>query len=130
MAAKIALIDDSRLALQWAVEKLTASGYEVVTHAQSLGIQVFVRRAKPDMVLLDVNMPALNGDTVCRMLKQHSETSSIAVALYSSMPEDQLATLAAECGADGFVCKTEDVTALVKQIENILRRRRGSVKGG
>jgi CheY-like chemotaxis protein len=74
------------------------------------------------LVLLDVNMPALNGDLVCRMLKESPQTKDVLVALYSSMPEDELQQLAAKSGADGYIVKSNDVSLLSQQLDRLLRR--------
>ena len=122
MSKKIALVDDSEIAREWMSENLAPRGYEVVTHGMSLGIQVFVRRNKPDIVLLDVNMPALNGDMACKLLKNHPETATVAVALYSSMEPEELSQRAAQCGADGSIRKTDDVDQLIADIEKVLTK--------
>ena len=122
MGTKIVLVDDSLVALEWAREALAPMGFEVVTYNASLGIQAFVRKNQPRLVLLDVNMPALNGDLVCRMLKESPQTKDVLVALYSSMPEDELQQLAEKSGADGYILKSNDVSLLSQQLERLLRR--------
>jgi CheY-like chemotaxis protein len=122
MATKIVLVDDSLVALEWAREALAPLGFDVVTYNASLGIQAFVRKNQPRLVLLDVNMPALNGDLVCRMLKESPQTKDVLVALYSSMPEDELQQLAAKSGADGYIIKSNDASSLSQQLDRLLRR--------
>lgn len=122
MATKIVLVDDSLVALEWAREALAPLGFDVVTYNASLGIQAFVRKNQPRLVLLDVNMPALNGDLVCRMLKESPQTKDVLVALYSSMPEDELSQLASKSGADGYIIKTSDVSQLSQRLEQLLRK--------
>lgn len=116
----IVLVDDSVVALEWAKEALGRLGFDVVTYNASLGIQSFVRKVEPDIVLLDVNMPALNGDLVCRMLKQSLQTRDVKVMLYSSIPEDELDELATNAGADGYIVKTDDVAVLADQLQGAL----------
>lgn len=122
MTTKIVLVDDSLVALEWAREALAPLGFEVITYNASLGIQAFVRKNQPRLVLLDVNMPALNGDLVCRMLKESPQTKDVLVALYSSMPENELRQLATKSGADGYIIKSNDANALSQQLERLLRR--------
>ncbi len=118
---RVVLVDDSIVALEWAKEALGEFGFDVVTYNASLGIQSFVRKTQPKVVLLDVNMPALNGDLVCRMLKDSVQTRDVLVALYSSMPEDELGELAAKAGADGYIVKTNDVARLAEQLNALIR---------
>lgn len=122
MATKIVLVDDSVVALEWAREALGPFGYDIVTYNASLGIQAFVRKNQPQLVLLDVNMPALNGDLVCKMLKESPQTKEVLVALYSGMPEPDLKALAAKSGADGYIVKSNDVSYLAQQLDKLLKR--------
>lgn len=120
MGKKILLVDDSEVALEWAKEALEALGHEIVTYSSSLGIQMTVRKEAPDVVLLDVNMPALNGDLLCRMLKQNERTKDVSILLYSSIDEEELESKAASVGADGFVRKTQKVDELREQLRKYL----------
>lgn len=120
MAKRVVLVDDSTVALEWAKEVLSSRGFEVETYSASLGIQSFIRKSAPDLVLLDVRMPALNGDAVCRMLKENPRTRAVRIALYSSMNEDELSTMSKSVGADGFVVKTEDPEKLVAEVKRLL----------
>jgi DNA-binding response OmpR family regulator len=123
MSTKIAMIDDSTVALDWAKGALAPHGFDVATYNESLGIQSFVRRAQPRLVLLDVNMPAMNGGQVCRLLKTNAQTRDVIVALYSSLPENELKALASSCGADGYVVKSEDAKVLVQQLNILLGKK-------
>ncbi|MEL6544575.1 MAG: response regulator [Myxococcota bacterium] len=117
---KIVLVDDSLVALEWAREALGDAGFEVITYNASLGIQSFVRKTEPQLVLLDVNMPALNGDLVCRMLKDSVQTRNVVVALYSSIGEEKLSELAEKAGADGYIVKTSDVSKLSEELNALI----------
>lgn len=118
---RVVLVDDSIVALEWAKEALGHFGFDVVTYNASLGIQSFVRKTDPHIVLLDVNMPALNGDLVCRMLKDNVQTRNVVVALYSSMSEGDLGQLATRAGADGYIVKTSDVEQLAEKLTALVR---------
>ncbi|MEM6734130.1 MAG: response regulator [Myxococcota bacterium] len=117
---RIVFVDDSVVALEWAKEGLGEFGFDVVTYNASLGIQSFVRKNEPHMVLLDVHMPALAGDLVCRMLKDSLETRNVVVALYSSLPERELEELAAQSGADGYIVKTTNVEELADKLRALI----------
>jgi DNA-binding response OmpR family regulator len=114
---KILVIDDSILALEFAKETLEALGYEVETNATPFGTQSLIHSRRPDLVLLDVDMPALKGDTLCTMIKKNPRLSSTRVVLYSSLEEVELARMSRECGADGYIHKTGDPEALREKIE-------------
>ena len=87
MAKKVAIVDDSEVALEWLKTNLTRFGFEVITYNKPLGVSAFVRSRKPDVLLLDVNMEKVQGDMICSLLKNDPGTKDTVIALYSSMPE-------------------------------------------
>lgn len=123
MTAKILVIDDSMIALQWARMNLSPLGFEVATHSTPIGTQDLVSRTQPDIILLDVGMPSLSGDLLCKMLKDNPRTKGTTVALYSSLPEEELKDLVAKSGADGYIQKTDDITSLGRQINALLAKK-------
>ncbi len=75
----------------------------------------------PDMVLLDVMMPKINGFEVCRCLKQDEKTKTIPVILVTALSEKQHRVQALEAGADDFISKPVDQTELVVRVKSLLR---------
>jgi len=118
--AKIAVIDDSEVALDWAEQALKGGGHEVVTYGKPSGITGFIRSKKPDLVLLDVNMGNVKGDVVCKVLKDDTSLNSIIITLYSSMPDAELKALAESVGADGHITKTDSPETLSKLVNGFL----------
>ena len=125
VAIKIAVIDDSDTALEWVKTNLPALGFEISTFNTPIGTQAFIITTKPDLILLDVHMPGLDGDVLCKMIKSNPKTKSTIIALYSEMEEAELAVLADKCSADGYIKKTENVTLLSKKINDLLLLKKG-----
>lgn len=125
VAIKIAVIDDSDTALDWVKSNLPQMGFEVSTFNTPIGTQAFIITANPDLLLLDVRMPGLDGDVLCKMIKSNPKTRNTIIALYSEMEEADLAQLADKCSADGYIKKTEDVTVLSKKINELLLLKKG-----
>ena len=125
MATKIAVIDDSDTALEWVKANLPAMGFEISTFNTPIGTQAFIITTKPDLILLDVRMPGLDGDVLCKMIKSNPKTRGTIIALYSEMEEGELAQLADKCSADGYIKKTEDVTLLTRKINELLLLKKG-----
>ena len=125
VAIKIAVIDDSDTALEWVKANLPGLGFEISTFNTPIGTQAFIITTKPDLILLDVRMPGLDGDVLCKMIKSNPKTRSTIIALYSEMDEPELAVLADKCSADGYIKKTENVTVLSKKINELLRLKKG-----
>ncbi len=121
---KILVVDDSDIALAWVRRTLEAAGYEVVTRQSSVGASAAVLRERPDLVLLDVEMPGMGGSDVVETLKARVETST-RVVLFSSIPLPDLREQAARCGADGYIQKVQDRDAFVRQVARQLAPRHG-----
>jgi len=117
---RIVVVDDSDVVLQWVREALEPLAYEVLTYSESLGIHRFIKKEQPALVLLDVKMPALNGNHICRLLKNDPQTRDVCVALFSAVPEDRLAALTREAGADGYIAKTKNATLFAKQVRQLI----------
>jgi DNA-binding response OmpR family regulator len=126
-SSKILVIDDSNIALQWIRLNLTPFGFEVATYNTPIGIQDFISRTQPSLILLDVGMPILTGDLLCKMIKDNPRTKGTIVALYSSLPEDELREMAEKSGADGYIQKTDDIELLSKKINELFQKKSGSV---
>lgn len=123
MKRRIVVVDDNDLTLQWMRKHLEDAGYEVGTYSASFGIQKFVSQFKPDVLILDVNMPALNGNVVCRLLKEKPATRGLHIFLHSSMPAADLAAASRQCGADGFVVKSDDPRHLLNTLDAVVLAR-------
>jgi two-component system, OmpR family, response regulator len=119
---RVLVVDDDDVALEITRERLEAAGWEVVLQHGGLGTAVTALRTKPDFVLLDVNMPALNGDAIARYLIEGRRAN--AVILYSAIERDELTALAASCGAIGAVQKTGDARQFLVQFESCVNEAR------
>ncbi|HEV7765395.1 MAG TPA: response regulator [Thermoanaerobaculia bacterium] len=103
--SRILIIDDDPTHLTAARGILEAEGYEVFTQDQPFGSTNTVIHVQPDLVLLDVNMPALSGDRLAEVFRANSRTRNVMIVLHSSNDEDHLRTTARRLGLDGYVCK-------------------------
>jgi DNA-binding response OmpR family regulator len=120
----IAIIDDSAIALSWARAHLEKHGFRVETYSSPFGGQQFVERVNPDALLLDVRMPGLRGDTLCKLLKARARTRNVAVALFSSLPAAELEARVKACGADGFIEKTRNAQELISRVQALVEGNR------
>lgn len=118
---KLLFVDDNQIALDWASKHFTGAGFTVYTYNKSFGILAFILLHKPDVLFLDVLMPAVNGDTVCRSLKQNAATKNVRVILCSSIKEGPLAELVRACGADGYVVKTANAAQMFARMQDVLK---------
>jgi DNA-binding response OmpR family regulator len=124
MKKRILLVDDSEVVLAMTGDALASSGFEVITATNGLEANRYLfQRDKPDIVIIDVMIPILNGNKTAKLLKQNENTKQIPVILMSAKPADELRRLVVESGADGFVQKPIQIPLLVRQIEETLRQR-------
>ena len=122
MASKrIVVIDDSKLVLAVAADALEAAGYEVIVTDSGIEANRYIySHQRPDLILIDVMMPLLNGDRKVRLLKQREASSQIPIVLMSTKPQEELAELTRDSGADGYIQKPFDETSLVHQVRQLL----------
>jgi len=103
---RIVIVDDCRLSCAIAKDILTDAGFDVVTATTGLEANPHIYGSpRPDLILLDIEMPMLKGDQKVRLLKERPSSKDIPVLLISSKREEDLAEIARLSGADGFLCK-------------------------
>jgi DNA-binding response OmpR family regulator len=112
---KILIVDDERAILKVLSIKLKISGYDVTTALSGEEALELVNSAKPDIMLLDVIMPGVDGFEVLQKLRP---TYQVPVIVLSVRPEN--AQKALSLGANDFIAKPLDVDDLVKRIEILL----------
>jgi CheY-like chemotaxis protein len=119
---KVLIIDDDPIVLAMVRVLLEDAGYEVLVRESALGTLQLVREEQPDAVLLDVMMPALNGERIATLLKNNERTRNVRIILHSSKPEDELAALTEEAGAVGAISKGERPEKFLRRFEALMRR--------
>ena len=120
MARKILVVDDSEVVLGVAKAMLEEAGYEVETNGRATGSVALILHTKPDLVLLDVNMPSLRGDMIARMSVATNNSTGTIVVLHSTLPEKELERLAQESGAHGYIKETNNSHQFVRQVRAFL----------
>jgi DNA-binding response OmpR family regulator len=118
MKRRIFILDDDDNACQLAERVLTKAGYDVQTQTRAIGATTAIRAYHPDLVLLDVMMPALSGDALAEILLR-SVKPCPKILFYSNKQEDELRELARATSVDGYVCKVHGPAALLKTVRGI-----------
>lgn len=119
---KVVVIDDSEIVLEVTRGALEGAGFDVVTHDRPAGCVALILHEKPELVLMDVNMPGLGGDTIVSVLGKAAPTSDTVVLLHSSLSAEVLRGKAATAGAHGFIQKSGDLFGLVREVNRWLKR--------
>ena len=117
----ILVVDDSEVVLNVTRTLLEAVGYRVLTHPGPAGCVAVILQEKPDLVLIDVNMPKLGGETIVKLFGKAQPNSETIILLFSTLSAEQLDTRARAAGAHGYIRKTEDTFEFVRQVNRWLR---------
>lgn len=123
---KIVVIEDEADILEIIDYNLSKEGYEVCSALDGEeGLQL-VKKEVPDLVLLDLMLPGLDGIEVCRKLKADAATQSISIIMVTAKGEESDIVLGLGMGADDYVTKPFSPRELMARIKSVLRR--GSLK--
>lgn len=123
MASKILLVDDEQDILEFLKYNLNKEGYQIETATNGReGINKALQ-FKPDLVLLDVMMPEMDGVEVCRELRAMKELKNVLVAFLTARGEDYSQIAGFDAGADDYISKPIKPRVLASRIAALLRRK-------
>jgi two-component system cell cycle response regulator len=121
MPGRVLIVDDNPVNLRVLEAKLTAEYYDVVTAEDGpRAIAAAIERA-PDMILLDVMMPGMNGFEVCRRLKQDPRTSHVPVVMVTALSDQSDRVRGLDAGADDFLTKPVHDVSLFARVRSLIR---------
>ena|SRR3989338_2294085 len=121
MAKKILLVDDEKDLVSTLRTLLEAKGYEVISATDGLEGLEKAKKEKPNLILLDVMMPNLNGYQVCRALKKDPNFKHIPIVMLTAKAQESDKFWGIESGADDYVTKPFDSLNLLEKIKNNLK---------
>ncbi|SHG68804.1 putative two-component system response regulator [Thermosyntropha lipolytica DSM 11003] len=121
--AKILLVDDNALSCEVMEDVFKAWGHQVYKLFVGTGVYEFALKYKPDIVLLDVMLPGMNGFEVCKKLKEDAHTFPIPVIMLTVLDAVEDRIRAFDVGADAFITKPVNYNELKSMISSFLRRR-------
>jgi two-component system, OmpR family, alkaline phosphatase synthesis response regulator PhoP len=113
--------EDIRELLRYNLEK---DGFEVSAAESGEKALELLRSEKPDLILLDLMLPGMDGFEVCRILKRNTGTSAIPIVILSAKGEESDVVAGLELGADDYVTKPFSPKVLIARVRAALRRRR------
>ena len=115
----VAILDDSALSLEMTRRALEEGGFFVVTARSVKDLDLLLATSRPDLILVDVNMPEMYGDDVATVLKLVRRLE-VPICLFSDRNEGELALRAARAGADGYVSKARGLTGVLGYVRSML----------
>lgn len=121
MTARILVVDDVQANLRLLEAKLRAEYYEVALASSGTEALALSTAWAPDVVLLDVMMPGMDGYEVCRRMKAQAATAHIPVVMVTALVEQAERVKGLEAGADDFISKPVDTALLLSRVRALLR---------
>ena len=118
-APRILVVDDEQAVRDLIVYNLSKAHYEVLAADNGRQALELARQSEPDLILLDLMLPEIDGLDVCRELRQ---TSKVPIIMITARGEEVDRVVGLELGADDYVCKPFSVRELMARIKAVLRR--------
>lgn len=119
---KIVVVEDEPDILEILDFNLQSAGYEVQTAGSGTVGLSLIRREMPDLVLLDLMLPGMNGTEICRALRRDDKTAAILIIMLTAKGEESDIVAGLKAGADDYITKPFSPRELLARIEAVLRR--------
>lgn len=126
MPARIAIIDDELAVRELLASQLKAAGFECHGYGDGRKGLDAVTASPPDLVLLDIGLPGMDGLAVCRAIRGDPRLARLPVVMLTGLLSDANQVLGLEVGADDYVTKPWKAPTLVARIRAVLRRSTGA----
>ena len=123
---RILVVDDNQDSAESLAMLLRVTGHETHTAFDGLAAVEKAGALRPDVVLLDVGMPQLNGHDACRRIRAQAWGDKMVLIAQTGWGQDQDRRRTAEAGFDGHLVKPVDADVLMKMIDSLQRERAGS----
>jgi adenylate cyclase len=120
-APRILIADDHPMNLDILQTRLAVHGYEILTAADGEEALAVARGQQPDLILLDIMMPKMDGMEVCRLLKEDPTLPFTPVIMVTAREDSKDVVAGLEAGADEYLTKPVDQAALVARVKSMLR---------
>ena len=121
---KILIVDDEPANVDMLIQELEEEGYNLLAAYDGEEALIMAQEHQPNLILLDVMMPKVDGFTVCRILKGSGKTVLIPVILLTALRSQEDRVRGIEAGADDFISKPFDRDELLAKIRSLLRQKR------
>jgi len=125
MSELILVVDDEPKIVRLARDYLEKNGFSVVTAADGQSALTTARREKPDLIILDLMLPVMDGREVCKILRRESD---IPFIMLTALAEEIDQVTGLEIGADDYITKPFSPRAMVARVRALLRRSKGDIK--
>jgi len=124
-ARKILLVDDDDMVRDLVAATLKGGDYQLLQAADGGKGLELAREHRPDIVFLDVNMPVMDGVSVCQAIKSDPATANVTVIMLTALGQEVDKDRARRAGADGYFTKPFSPLTLLRRVDEVLRARDG-----
>lgn len=118
---KVLIVDGSVQSTDLISQSLRPAGYEVYTSESGLNALAKAQLFKPDLMIIDVNLPDISGYDLCKRVKNNQETQFVLVLFLSSIETKEMRIRALEIGGDDFMTKNFDAFILLAKVKSLMR---------
>jgi two-component system alkaline phosphatase synthesis response regulator PhoP len=121
MMKKILIADDEEFIRELIAATINRGDYELVEAKDGIEALDLARKEMPDLIVLDIKMPGIDGFKVCKELKSEPETASIKIIVLTAFGQDEDIRKGKEAGADDYFLKPFNPIDLMNKIDGMLR---------
>ncbi|MFA4889684.1 MAG: response regulator [Candidatus Omnitrophota bacterium] len=118
---KLLLVDDESELVDMVKMRLEASGYTVSTAYDGMEALEKAKKEKPDLIILDLMLPKMDGYKVCGLLKADTRYSKIPIIMFTARAQESDKKMGEEVGADAYITKPFEPQALLEKIKELLK---------
>jgi len=122
-AKKILIVEDNEINMKLLRALLKIDNYKVIEKQDAIDIVDVAIKHKPDLIIMDLGLPEIDGITATKMLKSHPQTCNIPVIAITAHVLDTYKEQCHKAGFDGFICKPIDTKAVLETIRNCLSQK-------
>ena len=126
MATKVLVVEDDPAARRLVSFALEQEGYDVLTASNGLEGLTKAQTERPEILVLDVMLPGLDGFEVCRRLRADTEMSGVLVLMLSAKAQESDKTTGLKMGADDYLAKPADPLEVAARVKTLLQRKAAS----
>jgi len=118
---KILLVEDEKVLMETVTLRLEANGYEVISAYDGFKGLEKAKKEKPDLIILDLMLPKMDGYKVCGLLKADTRYNKIPIIMFTARAQESDKKMGKEMGADAYITKPFEPQALLEKISELLR---------
>lgn len=117
---KILLVDDEADLVTAVKFRLTAEGYDVIAALDGQSALDMAKKEKPDLIVLDLMLPKMNGYKVCSLLKADMRYRRIPIIMFTARAQEADKKMGLEAGADAYITKPFEASVLLAKVKELL----------